>query len=78
MRVKAVKYGRVKNLGNFQTERLEVEVDVDQLGPEATAVAAAIEHARTTVHTALGIKVPKPSYAEVEYARQILRRHENS
>ena len=76
MRVKTIKYGRVKNLGNYQTERVEVEVDVDQIGPESEAVAAALAHARSTVFVSLGLNLPKPSLSEVAAAREVIRRRE--
>ncbi len=46
----SVKYGRVSNLGNYETERIEVEVAC-----EAGDAKAALAEAKTWVNAALGI-----------------------
>lgn len=49
-----VKYGRVSNLGNYETERLEVEVAVDGDHTKADAINA-LAQAKAWVNAALGI-----------------------
>lgn len=65
MSVTSVKYGRVKNLGNCETERIEAEVILDG---DQDADEALIE-ARTFVNKKLGLG---PTSDEVEAAIRIL------
>lgn len=51
MNAKTVRYGRLKNLGNFENERCEVEVEV---APGET-VAEAFSRAKTEVDAMLGL-----------------------
>lgn len=65
MAVTSVKYGRVKNLGNYETERFEAEV---VLSEGQTAEDAVIE-AKAFVKKQLGLG---PSSEDIEAARQLL------
>ncbi len=51
----SVKYGRVSNLGNYETERVEVEVAVDKDADGEYDPAAALREAKAWVNSALGI-----------------------
>lgn len=50
-----VKYGRVSNLGNYETERIEVEVQVDAPHREAEMFEA-LKAAKATVNEVLGVE----------------------
>jgi len=50
-----VKYGRVSNLGNFETERIEVEVAVERDADGECDPHAALQVAKEWVNAALGI-----------------------
>jgi hypothetical protein len=66
MAVTSVKYGRVKNLGNYETERLEAEVVLD---PGQTPEEGIIE-AKRFVKRQLDLG---PSDEDLEAARDLLR-----
>lgn len=50
MKIASVKYGRVSNLGNYETERVEVEMSCEGEDPQVVLTAA-----KSWVNTALGI-----------------------
>lgn len=51
MKYKTITYQRIKNLGNYQSERLELTAEVE----EYEHMESAIELLKNTVHKALGI-----------------------
>jgi hypothetical protein len=51
MKIKTISYQRVKNLGNFQSERMEAIAEVDK----DEDIEAAIESLKAIVHKALGL-----------------------
>lgn len=66
MGLKSVRYGRVHNLGNYETERLEAEFEIDR-GQEPEE---ALRECKKFVQKQLGIG---PSDDEIEAAKEILR-----
>lgn len=66
MSIANVKYGRVKNLGNYETERFEAEVILD---PGQTAEDA-VSECKAFVKRQLGLG---PTDIELEAARDLLR-----
>ena len=65
MALTSVKYGRVKNLGNYETERIEAEAEIGSGSPEE-----ALTEVKRFVKDQLGLG---PSADEVEAAREVLR-----
>lgn len=53
MKYKTIAYQRVKNLGNYESERLELTAEVDE--DEDEDISSAIELLKETVHKGLGI-----------------------
>lgn len=66
MSIASVKYGRVKNLGDYETERFEAEVILDP-GQEAEDAAS---EAKAFVKKQLGLG---PTDVELDAARDLLR-----
>lgn len=69
MRVKELSYGRVSNLGNYETERLECTVELE----EGDSPKEALNRARKFVHTNLDIEEERPDAEEVREAKKVLR-----
>lgn len=65
MGITSVKYGRVKNLGNYETERFEAEVIVEDQSPEE-----AVAECKAFVKKQLGLG---PTAEELDEARDLLR-----
>lgn len=67
--VRAVRYGRLLNLGNYENERVEVEI----LPDEGQSPAEALEEARAWVNAQLGLDV---SEADYESAMKVVAKFE--
>lgn len=55
MNYKTITYKRIKNLGNFESQHLELTAEVD----ENEDIDAAIESLKSKVHQGLGLEKPK-------------------
>lgn len=55
---KTITYQRVKNLGNYESERLELSVELDENDDEAVAIASI----KSKVEQALGIESDQPPF----------------
>ena len=58
MKYKTITYQRVKNLGNYESERLELSVELDENDDEAVAIASI----KSKVEQALGIESDQPPF----------------
>ncbi|MBW4535507.1 MAG: hypothetical protein KME09_16345 [Pleurocapsa minor HA4230-MV1] len=58
MKFKTITYQRVKNLGNYESERLELSVELDENDDEAVAIASL----KSKVEQALGIESDQPPF----------------
>lgn len=58
MKFKTITYQRVKNLGNYESERLELSVELDENDDEAVAIASI----KSKVEQALGIESDQPPF----------------
>lgn len=58
MKYKTITYQRVKNLGNYESERLELSVELD----ENDDVESAIARIKSKVEEALGIEDNQPAF----------------
>ena len=67
MNIKEIAYGRTKNTGNYQSERVEIRVTVD----EDDSYNECLASAKLLVAQALG---EGPSASEVEAAKEVLAR----
>ncbi|MBW4535202.1 MAG: hypothetical protein KME09_14805 [Pleurocapsa minor HA4230-MV1] len=58
MKYKTITYQRVKNLGNYESERLELSVELDEDDDEEVAIASL----KSKVEQALGIEFDQPPF----------------
>lgn len=58
MKFKTITYQRVKNLGNYESERLELSVELDEDDDEAVAIA----RIKSKAEQALGIEDNQPAF----------------
>lgn len=58
MNIKTITYQRVKNLGNYESERMEMTIELD----DGDSVEIAIARIKSKVEEALGIEDNQPAF----------------
>ena len=58
MNIKTITYQRVKNLGNYESERMEMTIELD----DGDSVEIAIALLKSKVEQALGIEDNQPAF----------------
>ena len=59
MEIKTITYQRVKNLGNYESERMEMTAELNA----SDEIDISIQNLKDYVHSALGLSKPEPKSA---------------